>query len=384
MEAECARAAEMGMKNVIVDDGWQTVDNARGYAYCGDWEPAAEKIPDMAAHVARVHQLGLKYILWYSVPFVGKYSRAAKRFEGMTISYIDRLGAYTLDPRYPQVREYLIGIYTEALKKWDLDGFKLDFIDSFNRFEDPLDYREGMDYAGLDQAVQRLMVDVMRELRAIKSDILIEFRQRYIGPAMREFGNMFRVGDCPENASTNRVGVVDLRLTSGHTAVHSDMLVLNENERLEAAVRQMQNVLFGTLQLSVRLDRVPPEEAEAIRFWVNFMDENREILQDAPLYAENPQILYPVVWAQKDGRGIFACYQKDCCVNIPGGMTQACVVNACAGESLLLRLSKGGVWKVRTMDCKGEVCREEVLAAEEGILALEAPESGLISMEKIG
>ena len=75
-----------------------------------------------------------------------------------------------------------------------------------------------MDYAGLDQAVQRLMVDVMRELRAIKSDILIEFRQRYIGPAMREFGNMFRVGDCPENASTNRVGVVDLRLTSGHTA----------------------------------------------------------------------------------------------------------------------------------------------------------------------
>ena len=384
VEAECARAAEMGMKNVIVDDGWQTVDNARGYAYCGDWEPAAEKIPDMAAHVARVHQLGLKYILWYSVPFVGKYSRAAKRFEGMTISYIDRLGAYTLDPRYPQVREYLIGIYTEALKKWDLDGFKLDFIDSFNRFEDPLDYREGMDYAGLDQAVQRLMVDVMRELRAIKSDILIEFRQRYIGPAMREFGNMFRVGDCPENASTNRVGVVDLRLTSGHTAVHSDMLVWNENERLEAAVRQMQNVLFGTLQLSVRLDRVPPEEAEAIRFWVNFMDENREILQDAPLYAENPQTLYPVVWAQKDGRGIFACYQKDCCVNIPGGMTQACVVNACAGESLLLRLSEGGVWKVRTMDCKGEVCREEVLAAEEGILALEAPESGLISMEKIG
>ena len=204
----------------------------------------------MAAHVARVHQLGLKYILWYSVPFVGKYSRAAKRFEGMTISYIDQLGAYTLDPRYPQVREYLIGIYTEALKKWDLDGFKLDFIDSFNRFEDTLDYREGMDYAGLDQAVQRLMVDVMRELRAIKSDILIEFRQSYIGPAMREFGNMFRVGDCPENASTNRVGVVDLRLTSGHTAVHSDMLVWNENERLEAAVRQMQNVLFGTLQLS--------------------------------------------------------------------------------------------------------------------------------------
>ena len=58
--------------------------------------------------------------------------------------------------------------------------------------------------------------------------------------------------------------------------------------------------------------------------------------------------------------------------------------SSCAGERLLLRLSEGGVWKVRTMDCKGEVCREEALAAEEGILALETPESGLISMEKIG
>lgn len=180
-----------------------------------------------------------------------------------------------------------------------------------------------MDYAGLDQAVQRLMVDVMRELRAIKSDILIEFRQRYIGPAMREFGNMFRVGDCPENASTNRVGVVDLRLTSGHTAVHRICWCGTKTNGWRLPCGRCRTCSSVPCSFPCGWIGCRRNQAEAIRFWVNFMDENREILQDAPLYAENPQTLYPVVWAQKDGRGIFACYQKDCCVNIPGGMTQA-------------------------------------------------------------
>ena len=69
-------AAPLGFSSVIVDDGWQMEDSARSYAYCGDWEPAPEKIPDMKKHVENVHKLGMKYFLWYSVPYVGKYSRA--------------------------------------------------------------------------------------------------------------------------------------------------------------------------------------------------------------------------------------------------------------------------------------------------------------------
>ncbi|GCE22894.1 alpha-galactosidase [Dictyobacter kobayashii] len=72
VEAQCRIAKELGCEAVIVDDGWQTINNERGYAYCGDWEVATEKIPDMKAHVANVHASGMKYILWYSVPFVGQ------------------------------------------------------------------------------------------------------------------------------------------------------------------------------------------------------------------------------------------------------------------------------------------------------------------------
>ena len=80
--AECKKAYELGMRAVIVDDGWQTDNSERGYAYCGDCMPAIKRIGDMKAFVDAVHSTGMKFILWYSVPFVGKYSEAWNKFKG--------------------------------------------------------------------------------------------------------------------------------------------------------------------------------------------------------------------------------------------------------------------------------------------------------------
>jgi alpha-galactosidase len=131
VEEQCRLAKDLGCEAVIVDDGWQTTSNERGYAYTGDWEPEPEKIADMREHVDRVHALGMQFLLWYSVPFIGRHSKAWKRFSGMLLEEIERLGAGVLDPRFPEVREFLIETYESALREWDLDGFKLDFVDSF-------------------------------------------------------------------------------------------------------------------------------------------------------------------------------------------------------------------------------------------------------------
>ena len=47
-EVEVAR--QLGFESIIVDDGWQTLDTKRGYAYTGDWKP--ERMPDMKDFVA--------------------------------------------------------------------------------------------------------------------------------------------------------------------------------------------------------------------------------------------------------------------------------------------------------------------------------------------
>lgn len=161
-----------------------------------------------------------------------------------------------------------------------------------------------MDYGVLEDAVHRLMTDLTRKLHELRPDVLIEFRQNYIGPVMRQYGNMFRVGDCPYSTSYNRVGIVDLRLTSGRTAVHSDMLMWNPEDRVENAACQIENVLFANVQLSARLDRIPEEHLRMMRFWTRLMQDEQHLLQEAPLYAEQPQMLYPVVRTEEKGRSV--------------------------------------------------------------------------------
>ena len=47
IEAECREASKLGMKTIIVDDGWQNRDIVRDYATCGDWQPAPNRFADM-------------------------------------------------------------------------------------------------------------------------------------------------------------------------------------------------------------------------------------------------------------------------------------------------------------------------------------------------
>ncbi|HEY2945948.1 MAG TPA: glycoside hydrolase family 36 protein, partial [Vicinamibacteria bacterium] len=186
---EVAIAKEMGFESIIVDDGWQTLDTGRGYAYTGDWRP--ERIPDMKGFVEGCHRLGVKVMLWYAVPFVGKNAKAAARFQDKSLRFEERLGAWVLDPRYPEVREFLIDTYRRALVDWDLDGFKLDFIERFVADEKTvLEAGAGRDYASVNEATDRMMTDIMAALRQVKPDVMIEFRQPYIGPLIRKYGNM--------------------------------------------------------------------------------------------------------------------------------------------------------------------------------------------------
>ena len=151
---------------MIVDDGWQTDETNGGYAYCGDWKPFLPKIKDMASHVKRVHDMGLKYILWFSVPFIGIKSENWENFKDKILYFDESKQTGILDPRYREVRQFLISVYKDALMQWDLDGFKLDYIDWFENKENVLP-NKNMDIPVLADAVDALMVEIRRELAGV-------------------------------------------------------------------------------------------------------------------------------------------------------------------------------------------------------------------------
>lgn len=379
LEEECRLAAPYGMRGVIVDDGWQTDDVNRGYAFCGDWEISKRRFPDMRAHVARVHALGMKYMVWYSVPFVGVRSRNAERFRGKFLARIDRLGTYVLDPRFPEVREFLISIYEKALREWDIDGFKLDFIDNFQfQGEDPAVREEyaGRDLKSLPKAVDRLLSEAMERLNRIKPGILIEFRQAYIGPAIRKYGNMFRAADCPADALSNRVRTIDLRLSSGATAVHSDMIEWNSSDSAEAAALQLLSVLFSVPQISVKLGTLPERHRRMLRFWLGFWLRHRETLMHGSLRPLHPALNYPVVAAGSGREQVVAVYSPGMAVRIGGVSGRSCfVVNASGAEELVLDLA------ARPLGAEAfEVTGDAVAcgAPGAGLVRVRVPRSGLL------
>lgn len=348
VEEECKLAAELGMKTVILDDGWQTEDGNRGYAFCGDWKPTPKKFPDMASHVAAVQKLGMKYMIWYSVPYVGFNSEAYAKFEGKYLYNDHGMGCSVLDPRFPEVREHLVNLYVNALKDWNLDGFKLDFIDSFGlRGEDPAvkENYAGRDIRNVNEAVNVLMKEVSSALKAIKPDILLEFRQQYIGPAIRQYGNMFRAADCPGNAKDNRMRIASLRLTSGSTAVHSDMIEWNLKETPENVGRAIINSIFGVVQYSAMLKDIPQEHLEVIKKWISFTSEYRETLLHSEFRPHHPELGYPVIEAESDTERIVAVYQDNVVVEAAPRGKHLYILNASNSERIVIRRGE----KLRTV-----------------------------------
>lgn len=307
---QCKMAKEFGLDTLILDDGWQTAENAGGYSYCGDWECTPSKIPSMKEFVDMVHGIGMKFMLWYSVPFVGVNTKNYERFIG---KYLHTKGndsrVYVLDPRFAEVRKFLVDTYEKAVREWGLDGLKLDFIDVFSLNEQSPTNYEDMDCPSLEAAVEKLLDEITTTLRAINPEILLEFRQSYIGPVMQKYGNILRVGDCVGGALINRVSATDLRLlTDNGTAVHSDMILWNYEAPVETAADQMVNVLYCVPQISVLFDKLPEDHKKMLAFYLKFIDDNRHILLDGELIPLGVEAAYTQIYAKIEGEAIATIY----------------------------------------------------------------------------
>jgi alpha-galactosidase len=323
-------------------------------------------------------------VLWYAVPFVGKNAKVAPRFKEKSLRYEDRLGAYVLDPRYPDVRQYLIDIYRNAIQDWGIDGFKLDFIERFVADEKTsLEAAGGRDFASVNEATDRMMTDILAELKKVKPDVMIEFRQPYIGPLIRKYGNMFRASDCPNSYLANRVKTVDLRLLTGQTAVHADMIMWHYGERVEIAALQLLNVLFSVPQLSVRLQEIPKEHFEMVRFYTGYWRDNRPVLLDGEFEARGPAANYPVLIGRAGGKQIAGLF-GDMVLRLDGRATDTIeVINAKNSETVVLSAERDlGRYRYTTRDCQGKVVGSGE-AAVGSASAFTVPVSGLLTLERM-
>ena len=377
LEKELALASSLGMETAILDDGWQCDGDASGFSSAGDWEASSAKFPDMAAHVRRAHELGMKYMVWIAVPFVGFDTKAYRRFEGRFLYRDKSRRVACLDPRFPEVREYLASTSERAMREWGLDGLKLDFIDQIETRgrADPAvaENFKGRDVRTVAEGVELLMTEIARRVRAVKDDALIEFRAAYFGPVMQTCGNVMRVADCPGQLAANRVGIVNLRLVCPQSCVHGDMIRWPEDASAEEAARYVLSSIFGTVQYSVILDGLDERKTEMLRHWIAFTKRHQDALQKGTFRALRPECDYPVIEGSDGKESVILVSASGFAAEVSSD-APAFVLNNTGAGSLLLRLSQARVAVVR--DTLGrEVSRRKLPA---GLSEIEVPPSGYL------
>lgn len=377
---ECRLSKNLGYGLVVVDDGWQTLDDGRGYDYTGDWRP--ERLSDMKGLVKKIHDLDMGIMLWYSVPFCGVKSSAYTRFKGKFLTE-NHHWAPVFDPRFPEVRSYLVGLYSQALLDWDLDGFKLDFIDDFKVYpETEVEELNGRDTLSVAQGTEKLCLEIAKALTTIKPDVLIEFRQQYINPALRQLGNMFRAFDCPNDSLMNRVRTTDVKLLCGTNAVHSDMLTWHPEEPVEVAALQFSSILFSVPQLSVRVKDRSDNELAMIKFYTMYWSENRDVLLGGNFEASKPMSNYAILKASIKDKIICGVYE-DVVLDFETQYDTIHIVNGKMSDTIILKVEGSKTsWKRKVVDCMGNSVLEDTLTIASTLYHMECPPNGMIYLTK--
>lgn len=308
VEEQARLARELGFGTVIVDDGWQTGDTSRDYVSCGDWEPDPTTFPDMAAHVARVQALGLRYLLWIAPPLLGRGSAAWRNLSPYTLGYNPEWRAAILDPREPVVREHLVRACVRAVQRWNVDGLKIDFIDALAQIPAPPPSPTA-DCTLVAEGADRLLADITARAAVHRPDLMVEFRQEYVSPRLWRYSNLLRAFDCPYDAVENRVRTVRARLLAGPgITVHSDPIAWHPDTTSADAARHLLNAAFSVPQISMRLDTLTDDHRRLVAHWLRLIGEWSDVLLTGRLTASRPELNHPALAARLGPRAVLAAY----------------------------------------------------------------------------
>ncbi len=278
--------AELGFKNIIIDDGWM--------AARGDWTANRNVFPDFRATVDRVHARGLRVVLWYFSMSMDERASAFGDWKKYRLS-VGGAPRNVLCVRCPEVREWMASHAGDLMKRYNLDGLKLDFLDP--DIGGPLvnctgDHTHDIEF--VSDAIRDVQKRMAGAIRAVKPDAIIEYRLNYANVANRQWGNCYRGQDTPSDPDLARRHLGLIRSWCRGVAPHCDPVYWPLRETDENVARFLATaVLYAVPQVSVNFNTISRNHLELVRTWISFYNEHKdrmfagefEILSDDPHYS---------------------------------------------------------------------------------------------------
>lgn len=350
-------AADLGFRTWITDDGW-FIEKGRfaDYSLVGDWMPSDKKFPDFKEHVRAVQELGFRYILWVAPFMVGKDSAAARRYPHLLTTGQERERFDNLSAWHDETREIVASLLERLVRDYDLDGLKIDFLDSISIHSVR---REGAHDQTLGSSLYELLKNVTQHLLTIKPDLLIEFRNSYTNLASRSYANLYRSSDVPINFTLNRWQAVMMRLLAPDRAVHLDPALWHCDDTDTNVAVHLINLLVSVPMVSIELDQYPQSHIDLIRYWISFYNTHRNTL----IHGEFKPVLrlsyIPVVYFIGKTETIIAVYD-DLPISLKAITQSIWLLNASNQPCVMVQSSHmSGTHKMIVRDKFGYITSEE-------------------------
>ncbi|MFY9152821.1 MAG: hypothetical protein WAO52_12450 [Prolixibacteraceae bacterium] len=364
-------------KSVLVDDGWQAlvkmkVDTA--YTY----EDTSFKT--MNQFKQKCIDMGLPLYLWYSIPFVGGNPVILKKYEGKYIRYRAPRQMYVLDPRYAEVRKYLISTYANFLSVWQFDGYWFDFLKGFYPKEGAvIEQDKGRDYVNIGLAVDTLYAEMEARLKIIKPNIFMGQKFPVVGPNLVSYQNFLTGFVGVENSQVVREKMVNNRLLYGKYTPFMEVVAVNPREKVQDIARKIQSVLFGNPYLSFYTTTLPQDSKQTIRFWLDYWKQNYKVIFDGEFEPMQVSRYYPVLKVSDENKIIYMLFD-DYTVNLPLDFNYTIdVINSRSKEDVHFQFSRSATqYHYEIFNCMGISTEKGIVGNKKNSVDFTVPVAGFI------
>ncbi|MBY0758170.1 alpha-galactosidase [Sellimonas caecigallum] len=285
------KAKEIGVELFVLDDGWfgkRNLDNCS----LGDWYPNMEKLPGGITGLAKkVEEMGLKFGLWFEPEMTNKDSDLFRAHPDWLLADIRRnychsRNQYVLDFSKQEVVDYIYEQMRKVLTDAPVSYVKWDM----NRaFSEVFSNGNGKSYQGKVRHKYILGVYSLYE-RLIQEFPEILFESCASGGARFDPGMLYYAPQAWTSDNTDAVDRIKIQYGTSYVYPISSIgshVSASPNHQVfrNTSLETRANVAyFGTFGYELDITRLPEEELEQMKEQIQFMKENRALIQQGVFY----------------------------------------------------------------------------------------------------
>jgi hypothetical protein len=344
VEAQIPHLVKLGIRSVILDASWFKKPDEALHRESGDYLPNRELLPDLRGLSRRLHDHGLKLMVWCAPLYVGIHARARAAMQRYCV-HDGKERSWRLCPFCAPARDFAAQLVERIMRDYELDGLKLDFLDDSRAA--CTDRRHGHSDGDYGRAMMPFMAGMRDAVLRANPDAAIEYRISYSTLATQAMANLHRGNDAPYDADYIRRENLFLRLfCDPATAVWSDYAYWHADESpLNVSLMLGQMVFSGGVPtLSVDLPALRPALRRVVGRWLRFYGEHRHALARARLAVHSADACMSVTSlhdAATQGAYVLLSGAATPAVRLPAATKQVWLVNAGAARDVDLALSIG-------------------------------------------